>query len=98
MVQGDPLLRRPGIAAWAFLFAVVGLSLGAGDLRQLVGHVLGPTVFEARVRSTLDSVLAVVPSPAVSSGAMNSGASSGVSKSNGISRGVTVPKRATVIH
>ena len=57
------VLRRPGVAAWALLFAVVGLGLAPSGLRHLTSSLQRPAVFEARVRSNVDAVLGAVGPP-----------------------------------
>ena len=57
------VVRRPGIAAWALLFAVLGLSLGSSGVRHLAESFQRPAVFEARVRSNMDAVLGAVGPP-----------------------------------
>lgn len=57
------VLRRPGVAAWALLFAVLGLSLGSSGVQRLAASLQGPAVFEARVRSNVDAVLGAVGPP-----------------------------------
>jgi hypothetical protein len=57
------VLRRPGVAAWVLLFAVVGLGLAPSGVRHLAASFQGPAVFEARVRSNVDAVLSAVGPP-----------------------------------
>lgn len=57
------VLRRPGVAAWVLLFAVVGLGLAPSGVRHLAASFQGPAVFEARVRSNVDAVLGAVGPP-----------------------------------
>jgi hypothetical protein len=54
------VLRRPGVAAWTLLFAVLGLGLSAGGLRRGAAFLLEGPAFENQVQSTLDEVLRVV--------------------------------------